>query len=495
MSGDIDELSLLDLCRQTRSGRRRCVDTVARLIRRIRTIDPKINAYVFVDHERALRRAEELDRQVAAGQDPGPLCGAVLAVKDNIVTRDLPTTCASAMLRGWAPGYDATVVRRLERAGAVVLGKTNMDEFAMGSSGERSVFGPSRNPWSVDHVCGGSSSGSAAAVSAGLCCAALGSDTGGSVRQPAAFCGVTGLRPTYGRVSRYGLVAFASSLDQIGPLARTAEECAALLQVMAGHDPRDSTSLAHQPPNYLGERDGSLSGLRLGVCPEPGAPVDLCQSAAVGAAAQRLAGLGMQLVTVELPALDEALWTYLALCTCEAMSNLARFARVRQGVGGGDGGFGEAIAHNRGLGFGDEVQRRILLGTFGLSAGHRRRYYGRAVVARRRLARRFRRLFDHVDLLALPTARGSAFRRDRASLSDAPLAMYRADLFTVLPALAGVPAMSLPCGLCDQGRPLGLQLTAPIDGEALLFRVAMAYQRHTRWHLLRPNPTRDQEAT
>ncbi|MDR7522337.1 MAG: Asp-tRNA(Asn)/Glu-tRNA(Gln) amidotransferase subunit GatA [Armatimonadota bacterium] len=454
---------------------------------RIARTDGDLRAFLYVDAARAREQALAWDRHYAeAGPADGlpPLAGIPVALKDNLCTRGMPTTCGSRILEGWHPPYDATVVARLRDAGAIVLGKTNMDEFAMGSSTENSAFGPTRNPWDHTRVPGGSSGGSAAAVAAGFAPLALGSDTGGSVRLPAAFCGVVGLKPTYGRVSRYGLVAFASSLDQIGPLARDAADCALLLQVIAGHDPLDSTSADLPVPDYAADLDRPPEGIRLGVPAEAfGAGVDPAVAGALREALEVLAGLGLPVEQITLPTIDAALPAYYLLAPAEASSNLARYDGVQYGLRAPSDDLYGMYAHTRRAGFGAEVKRRIMLGTYALSAGYYEAYYIKAQKVRTLVARDFQRAFEQVDMVVMPVAPTPPF--GLGEKVDDPLQMYLSDIFTIPVNLAGLPALALPCGF-DRGLPIGLQLIGRAFGEPTLLRVGHAYQQVTAWHLRHP---------
>jgi aspartyl-tRNA(Asn)/glutamyl-tRNA(Gln) amidotransferase subunit A len=455
----------------------------------IERLDPKLRAYVSVDADGALERARALDGKLAAGEALGPLGGVPLAVKDNMVIRGGRTTCASKILAGFVSPYDATVVERLREAGAVFLGKTNMDEFAMGSSTENSAVAPTRNPWDTDRVPGGSSGGSAAAVAARLAFAALGSDTGGSIRQPASFCGVTGLKPTYGRVSRYGLVAFASSLDQIGPLARDARDAALLLGVIAGRDPMDSTSVDEPVPDYVGALDGDLAGLRLGMPREYFAVgMEPETEQAVRRAIERLGELGAEIVEIGLPHLDYAIAAYYIICTAEASSNLARYDGVRYGLRAGtDENLLGMYNASREAGFGAEVKRRILLGTYVLSAGYYDAYYLKALKVRTLIKRDFDEAFERVDAIVAPASPTTAFKLGEKA--GDPLTMYLSDIYTISVNLAGLPGLTVPCGFDRSGRPggppglpVGLQLIGKPFDEATLLKTAHAYQQATDWH-------------
>jgi len=410
-----------------------------------------------------------------------------LAIKDNLCTRGVRTTCSSRMLANFVPPYESTVTERLWRAGAVLLGKTNLDEFAMGSSTETSAFGPSRNPWDPERVPGGSSGGSAAAVAAGSCLAALGSDTGGSIRQPASFCGVVGLKPTYGRVSRYGLVAFASSLDQVGPFSRSVADAAEILQVIAGADPRDATCLRAPVPDYRSALQRPVAGLRVGLIQEcfSAEGLDPQVKAAVLAAAEQLRSLGCELVEVSCPRFNDGIATYYVIAPSEASANLARYDGVKYGYRAeGCTSLAEMTARSRAEGFGDEVQRRILIGTYALSAGYVDAYYRKAQQVRTLIRRDFDRAFEQVDVLLTPTSPTTAFRF--GAHSDDPLAMYLADLLTIPANMAGLPALSLPCGFDDQGLPIGVQLITAVLQEERLLQVAHHYERSARVMDTRP---------
>jgi aspartyl-tRNA(Asn)/glutamyl-tRNA(Gln) amidotransferase subunit A len=446
--------------------------------------NPALNAFNAVAAERALARAEALDRLPASGR--GPLHGVPIAVKDNLCTAGLATTASSRILAGYEPPYDATVVERLERAGAVIVGKTNCDEFAMGSSNENSAFGPARNPWDTERTPGGSSGGSAVAVAAGMVTGALGSDTGGSIRQPAALCGLVGVKPTYGRVSRYGLLAFASSLDQIGPLTRTVADSAALLQVLAGPDPRDATASAAPVPEYDGALAGGATGVRIGV-PRAllGDGVDPDVAAAFARALEVLAGQGARLVEIALPHAPFAIPVYYLVATAEASSNLARYDGVRYGFrSAGARTLDEMYFRTRDEAFGLEVKRRIMLGTYVLSAGYYDAYYLKAQQVRTLIRRDYEAAFADVDVVAMPTSPTPAFRLGERT--DDPLQMYLADVFTVSANLSGLPALSLPCGFSRDRLPIGLQLTGRAFDEPMLLRVAEAYERQTDWVSRRP---------
>ena len=435
--------------------------------------DNGVGAFNLVTADAARGAAAAVDATVAAGGDPGPLAGVPVAVKDNLCTRGVPTTCSSRILEGWCPPYDATVVARLAQAGAVMVGKTNLDEFAMGSSTENSAFGPTRNPRDHTRVPGGSSGGSAAAVAAGFAPVALGSDTGGSIRQPAALCGVVGIKPTYGRVSRYGLVAFASSLDQVGPLASTVADAASVLSVISGHDPADSTSVDAPVPDFAAALGGGVEGLRVGVVEElsatGGQGVAPDVAARVAGAAEALAAAGAEVVDVSVPSVAYGVSAYYLIAPAEASSNLARFDGVRYGLRLPGATTAEMMTATRTAGFGDEVKRRIMLGTYALSAGYYDAYYGKAQRVRTLIARDFERAYADVDVLISPTAPTTAF--PFGAKAD-PLAMYLSDVCTIPSNLAGHPAVSVPFGTGDDGLPVGVQLMGPPLSEERLMAVA-----------------------
>jgi aspartyl-tRNA(Asn)/glutamyl-tRNA(Gln) amidotransferase subunit A len=473
------------------SGARTASEACEAHLARIRAVEPKISAFNLVTEAQALETARRRDEAQRAGAPLGPLHGVPIAIKDNLCTRGLPTTASSRILRGFVPPYDATVVQRLDAAGAVIVGKTNLDEFAMGSSTENSAMGPSRNPWDVSRTPGGSSGGSAAAVAAGAAPAALGSDTGGSIRQPAALCGLIGLKPTYGRVSRYGLLAFASSLDQIGPLTWTARDAALVLGAIAGHDSRDATSSTEVVPDFAASLTGDVRGLRIGV-PRAflASGIEASVRAAFDEALQVWRARGAAVVDVDLPHAAHGIPIYYLIATAEASSNLARYDGVRYGhraALGKDDGLQAMYDRTRDEGFGAEVKRRILLGTYVLSAGYYDAYYLKAQQVRTLLRRDFEEAFEQVDVVATPTTPTPAFKLGEKA-SD-PLQMYLSDIFTVVANLTGLPSISVPVGfaLADGARlPIGLQLTGRMWDEAGLLRAADAYQRDTAWHHERP---------
>ena len=467
-------MSARGLAAAVRSGERSARSVVDEHLETIRSGEPEIHAFNLVLADEALAAADEVDRRVAAGEDPGPLAGVPVALKDNLCTRGVPTTCSSRILEGWLPPYDATVVERLAAAGAVVVGKTNLDEFAMGSSTENSAFGVTRNPLAPTRVPGGSSGGSAAAVAAGFAPLALGSDTGGSIRQPAALCGVVGVKPTYGAVSRYGLVAFASSLDQIGPFARTVSDAALLLEAIGGHDPRDSTSIPEPAASLTEVLDRGVEGLRIGVIEElsgdglEGIADDV--RSRLGEAASALDEAGATVETTSVPSTVYGLSAYYVIAPAEASSNLARYDGVRYGLRVDAPNAGDMNTATRTAGFGDEVKRRIMLGTYALSAGYYDAYYGKSQKVRTLIVQDFARAYEEFDLLLCPTAPTTAFPIGEKTAD--PMTMYLNDVCTIPSNLAGHPAMSVPFGVGDDGMPVGVQILAPAMGEPTMFQAA-----------------------
>lgn len=438
--------------------------------------NPKTNAYLRLAPERALAAASRVDEKLARGEDPGLLAGVPVAVKDVILTKGLRTTCGSRILENYIAPYDATAIQRIEAAGGVILGKTNCDEFAMGSSNENSAFGPVRNPVAPDRVPGGSSGGSAAVVAQNTAVLSLGSDTGGSIRQPASFCGIVGVTPTYGRVSRYGLTAFASSLDHIGPFARSVKDAATLLEVMAGRDPLDSTSASAPVPNYAAQLDGNVRGLKVGV------PVEYMKHA-TGETAElilksidQLRDLGCVVQDISLPSTDYAVATYYIIATAEASSNLARFDGARYGFRSADSPtLSDMYRNTRGEGFGPEVKRRIMLGTYVLSHGYYDAYYLKAQKVRALVLRDFTTAFASVDAIVAPVSPFPAFKIGEKV--DDPMAMYLSDIYTITGSLAGIPCMSVPCGSTSDGLPVGLQILCNHFEEHKMFRLADAFER------------------
>jgi aspartyl-tRNA(Asn)/glutamyl-tRNA(Gln) amidotransferase subunit A len=484
MSNDLTRLTAAELAEKIQNKEVSAVEVAQAHLDRIAAVDKTVNAFLYVDTERALSAARAVDEDVAAGRAPAsPLAGVPLALKDVFTMAGAPTTCGSKILEGWHPPYDATVTRKLLEAGVVILGKTNMDEFAMGSSTENSAFGPTRNPWDLDRVPGGSGGGSSASLAAFEAPLAIGTDTGGSIRQPGSVTGTVGVKPTYGGVSRYGLVAFSSSLDQGGPCARTVLDAALLHEVIGGHDPLDSTSIdAPVPPVVAAARDGAngdLSGVRIGIVKEfQGEGYQAGVTAAFLAAVEALKGLGAEVVEVSCPHFTYALPAYYLIAPSEASSNLARFDAMRYGLRVGDDRENSAeqvMALTREAGFGAEVKRRIMIGTYALSSGYYDAYYGQAQKVRTLITRDFEQAFGAVDVLISPTTPTTAFRIGERV--DDPMAMYLADLCTIPANLAGTPAMSVPAGLSEEdGLPVGLQVMAPALAEQRMYKVAAAYE-------------------
>ena len=471
MSGPTEWLSVTDTAQKIASGEVTAARVVDNYLARIANVDRELNAYLTVTSDEARKAAAEIDRKRAANQPIGPLGGVPIALKDNLVTKGIATTAGSKILEGWIPPFDGAVVERLRAAGAILLGKVNCDEFAMGSSTERSAFKKTKNPWDTSRVPGGSSGGSGAAVAAGLCAASLGTDTGGSIRQPAAFCGVVGLKPTYGRVSRWGVVAFASSLDQVGPLTRTVRDSALVLEAIAGLDPRDATSLDAPVPRYVDALTGDVRGLRIGIPHEYfDATIDDEIRAAIDKAKAALVERGAILVDVSLPNTPHALPAYYIVAPAEASSNLARYDGIRFGkAASGAKNLLDLYMKSRGTGFGPEVKRRIMLGTYALRSGYYDAYYKKAQQIRTLIKRDFDKAFHHVDVVLTPTTPTAAFRFNSKAT---PLDMYLADIFTLSCNLAGLPGLSVPCGLTVDGLPVGVQLMGkPLD-EATLLRTA-----------------------
>jgi len=466
------------------AGEITAVDVCRTALEAAAALGPPLNVFRTVAAERALARAAELDAR--PDKAALPLLGVPIALKDNICTRGITTTASSRVLENYVPPYDATVVTRLETAGAVILGKTNCDEFAMGSSTENSAYGPTRNPWSTDRIPGGSSGGSAAAVAAGIVPVALGSDTGGSIRQPAALCGIVGFKPTYGRVSRYGLIAFASSLDQIGPLATTVEDTALIMDAIAGADPRDSTASTAAVPGFAESLAGPAGRTRIGVPRHlfsEGVDPDVMH--AFDAAIQAAREQGAEIVDVQLPYSPQAIPVYYVIATAEASSNLARYDGVRYGRRSTEADtLLEMYERTRGAGFGREVKRRIILGTYVLSAGYYDAYYRKAQQVRTLIRRDYDRALEHVDVIAMPTSPTAAFALGERT--EDPVQMYLSDVFTVSANLAGLPAVTVPCGFTRDDLPIGLQLTGRAMDDANVLRVADVYERATSWSTRRP---------
>ncbi len=476
MSHDPADFTIAEAAAAMRAGDVTAVDLLDAVVQRASITESHLHAYLTLDKEGARTAAEQADADLAAGTDHGPLHGIPVALKDNLTTRGVETTCSSQILAGWVPPYDATMVSRLRDAGAVIVGKTNLDEFAMGSSTENSAFGPTRNPWNTDRVPGGSSGGSAGTVAVGSALGSFGTDTGGSVRQPAALCGVVGMKPTYGLVSRYGLIAFASSLDQVGPFARSVEDAANLLGAVAGWDARDATSIRGDVPNLTGSLTTGVAGLRIGVIKELMADAI---AAPVRGAVQRvidgLADAGAEIVELSLPTVEQAISVYYLIAPAEASANLARFDGVRYGLRSEGETTEEMMARTRGEGFGPEVIRRILLGTYALSAGYYDAFYGQAQRVRTLMRREFATAYESVDALISPTSPTTAFALGEKTTD--PIAMYYSDVCTIPSNITGDPALSLPIGLDEDGLPIAVQVLAPALGEEMLFRVSSEIER------------------
>ncbi len=480
---DLASLSLVELRDALQNGETTSVAATEAMLARIEAVDGDVQSYLTVMKDEALAQAEAADAKRANGED-GLLLGVPIAVKDIICTKGVPTTAGSKILEGFVPPYDAFVVKQLQAAGAVILGKTNTDEFAMGSSTENSAYMTTRNPWDLERVPGGSSGGSAAAVAANLAYGSLGTDTGGSVRQPASFCGIVGLRPTYGRMSRWGVVAFASTLDQVGTFGRTVADCTAVFQATTGYDPQDSTSLNIEVPNFEASLTGDIKGLRVGVPKEYFIEgIDAQVETAVRNAIAKLEELGAEIVEISLPHTEYALPVYYLIAPAEASANLARYDGIRFGprVEGRD--MIESVMKTRAL-FGPEVKRRIMLGTYALSAGYYDEYYGRALKVRTLIKQDFLNAFENVDVIATPTAPSTAFKLGQNV--DDPLQMYLQDIFTLSVNLSASCGVSVPCGFDDDGLPIGLQLIGNTLQEATILNAAFAYEQATDWHKQKP---------
>lgn len=482
---DLTSLTIHELSGKLRKKEVSSVEATRAYLKRIESIEPRVRAFVTVSSEEALRSAEAADKRISKDENVTPLTGVPVAVKDIFCTKGIRTTCSSKILDGFVPPYDSTVVRKLKEAGAVILGKNNMDEFAMGSSTENSAFNKTLNPWALDRVPGGSSGGSAAAVAASLCAASLGTDTGGSIRQPASCCGIVGLKPTYGRVSRFGMIAFASSLDQAGPLTKDVEDAAILLRAISGRDNADSTSIDAPVPDYASIK-GGIKGLRVGIPKEYFIEgMDPEVDAAVKKALDTLKSLGAELVEITLPHTQYAVAVYYLVATAEASSNLARYDGVRFGLRvNKTGGLMDMYKQTRDEGFGPEVKRRIMLGTYSLSAGYYDAYYKKASQVRTLVKNDFDAAFTRCDVIATPTAPTPAFRIGE-KVED-PLTMYLSDIFTISCNLAGLPGISVPCGLTTGGLPIGLQLLGRSLDEETVLRAAHSYEQATDWHKRRP---------
>ena len=480
------ELTLHEAATQLRKREFTAVELTESVSQRIAETDDRVRAFLSLAHDSALEAARRADERLKKeGPNAPALCGIPIALKDNFLAKELRTTCASKILGDFLPPYEATATTKLRAAGAVIVGKTNLDEFAMGSSCENSAFWPTRNPWNLERIPGGSSGGSAAAVSADQCIAALGTDTGGSIRQPAACCGVVGLKPTYGRVSRYGIIAFASSMDQVGPITKDVRDAAILLEAIAGHDPADSTSVQRPVGDYQAALSGDIRGLRIGVPKEyfvPGMETEVEQ--AVRAALRRFERSGASVDEISLPHTEYAVAVYYIVATAEASSNLARYDGMRFGCRADAQDLTETYRISRELGFGTEVKRRIMLGTYVLSAGYYDAYYLKAQRVRTLIKSDFDEAFKRCDVIATPTTPTTAFKLGEKTQD--PLQMYLSDIFTISINLAGLPALSLPCGFDDAGMPIGLQLIGRPFDEAIILRAAHSYEQATEWHRKKP---------
>ena len=484
---ELHQKTLHEISTDLRAKKVSSVELTRAVMDHLEKVEPKVQAFITITRENALRQAAEADKRLASGLDLTPLTGVPIAIKDLLCTKGIRTTCASRMLENFVPPYDATVVEKLYAAGAVSVGKTNMDEFAMGSSTETSYFKKTRNPWNLNCVPGGSSGGSAACVAADQAFASLGSDTGGSIRQPAALCGIAGLKPTYGRVSRYGLIAFASSLDQIGPFGKDVEDCALMLSAIAGYDPKDSTSANVPVQDYLSEAKKPVKGLKIGVPKEFFSSEGLNPevAAAVKKAIAELEKQGAQVTEVSLPTAPYGLAVYYILAPSEASSNLARYDGVRYGLRVPGENIVDMYCKTRAAGFGPEVKRRIMLGTYALSSGYYDAYYLKALKVLRLIKQDYDKAFEKVDVIATPTAPNPAFRFGEKT--DNPLTMYLEDIFTVSINITGLPGLSIPCGFSKSELPIGLQLIGKPFDEGTLFRTAWNYEQATEWHKKKPS--------
>lgn len=478
--------SIRELHQQLLSKHRSAVEIAQEALDTIQALEPKVHSFLHVTADRALEQAQQVDAKIAAGEEIGLLSGIPIGIKDNLCTQGIPTTCASRILENFVPPYESTVTQKLLDAGAVLVGKTNLDEFAMGGSTEASAYQQTANPWDLSRVPGGSSGGSAAAVAAGECTVSLGSDTGGSIRQPASFCGIVGMKPTYGLVSRYGLVAFASSLDQIGPFGRSVEDAAILLSAIAGHDSKDSTSLKVDIPDYTQFLTPSLKGKTIGVITETlGEGLDAEVEKAVQGAIEQLKALGAKVKEISCPRFRYGIAAYYIIAPSEASANLARYDGVKYGARVADSSnLVEMYSRTRAEGFGPEVKRRIMIGTYALSAGYYDAYYLKAQKVRTLIKQDFEQAFSQVDALVCPTAPTTAFKAGDKTAD--PLSMYLVDLMTIPVNLAGLPGISVPCGFDSQGLPIGLQIVGNVLREDQVFQVAYAYEQATEWHQHQP---------
>lgn len=480
--------SIRELHQQLIDKERTSVEITQDALDRIQALEPKIHSFLHITADYALEQARQVDAKIAAGEEIGMLAGIPIGIKDNMCTQGIPTTCASRILENFVPPYESTVTQKLKDAGAVMVGKTNLDEFAMGSSCETSAYQQTANPWDLSRVPGGSSGGSATAVAASECVVAIGSDTGGSIRLPASFCGIVGMKPTYGLVSRYGLVAYASSLDQIGPFGRSVEDAAILLNAIAGYDPNDSTSLKLEIPDYTKSLQPDLKskGLKIGIIKETfGEGLDPVIAKTVQQAIDQLKSLGAEVQEISCPRFRYGLPAYYIIAPSEASANLARYDGVKYGFRTPEAeNLLEMYKKTRAAGFGAEVKRRIMLGTYALSAGYYDAYYLKAQKVRTLIKQDFEQAFEKVDVLVCPTAPTPPFKAGE-KISD-PLTMYLSDLMTIPVNLSGLPGMSIPCGFDDQGLPIGMQLIGKVLGEEQVFQVAYAYEQSTDWHLKQP---------
>ncbi|BAD80165.1 glutamyl-tRNA(Gln) amidotransferase subunit A [Synechococcus elongatus PCC 6301] len=475
--------SIRELHSQLVRKERSAVEIAEAALQRIETLEPQLKSFLHVTADQAIAQAKAVDQRIAAGEEISLLAGIPIGIKDNLCTRGIPTTCASKILQGFVPPYESTVTQRLAEAGAVAVGKTNLDEFAVGSSTENSAYQTTANPWDLTRVPGGSSGGSAAAVAADECVVALGSDTGGSIRQPAAFCGVVGLKPTYGLVSRYGLVAYASSLDQIGPFSRSVEDTAILLGAIAGHDPKDATSLKVEVPDYTQFLKPSLAGIKVGVITET--VTDSPAGQAMQAALEVLQGLGAEIREISCPRFAYGLPAYYIIAPSEASANLARYDGVKYGYRVEEAEtLIDMYCRTRAEGFGSEVKRRIMIGTYALSAGYYDAYYLKAQKVRTLIKQDFEAAFAEVDVLVSPTTPTTAFKAGEKTAD--PLSMYLSDLMTIPVNSAGLPGLSLPCGFDEAGLPYGLQIIGNVLREDQVLHTAYAYEQATEWHLRQP---------
>ena len=482
---NLHSLTLHELHGKLKKGEISSVELAESVFRRISATEDKLHSYITLCHDIAVSEAEKADEQLKQGGGRSPLLGIPLALKDIFLTQGVLTTCASKILGNFVPPYDSTAVKKLREAGAVTVGKTNMDEFAMGSSTENSAFAITRNPWKLDRVPGGSSGGSAAAVAADQCIASLGTDTGGSIRQPAACCGIVGLKPTYGRVSRYGVIAFASSLDQVGPMTKDVADCALMLGAIAGYDPLDSTSVNAPVPDYAGCLNGDIKGLKVGIPKEyfiAGMQPEVEQ--AVKAGIRVLEKNGVQVEEISLPHTEYAVAVYYIIATAEASSNLARYDGMRFGYRASAKDLTESYMKSREQGFGPEVKRRIMLGTYALSAGYYDAYYLKAQKVRTLIKKDFEEAFKKCDAIVTPTAPTTAFKIGEKTQD--PLQMYLSDIFTISVNLAGLPGLSLPCGFDPEGLPIGMQIIGKHLDEATILRIGYAYEQTTEWHKRKP---------